>query len=84
MNANDGLPSNICNECLERANHAVEFRTECERSDSILQQWLNLNVDSNLGTSDEYEQDGNDTEKREVEADNYDLVNILIEYPPTG
>lgn len=80
LNSDDGLPSNICNECLDRANRAIEFRTECERSDVILHQWLNLNVDSN----DEIEDIDVDGDKQEDSENNFDLVNILVEYPRIG
>lgn len=36
----DGLPENICLNCIQNLNNAVSFRKLCERSNETLRLWL--------------------------------------------
>lgn len=87
------MPSNICTDCMDQVNRAVDFRTECERSDAILRQWLTLNSD-HLDKDDHLENAcgiventdesvildvGNDKDEA-----SFELINILVEYPTDG
>lgn len=37
----DGLPNQICLQCLQITNRAYTFKQQCEKSDNILRQYLN-------------------------------------------
>lgn len=36
----DGLPENICLNCVQSLNRMVSFRKQCKRSDETLRLWL--------------------------------------------
>lgn len=43
----DGLPSQICTQCLQMVNRAYSFKQQCEKSDASLRQYLNtVNINS--------------------------------------
>ncbi|KAF2900690.1 hypothetical protein ILUMI_05493 [Ignelater luminosus] len=45
---NDGLPSNICNNCHKRANQAYKFKILCEQSEQKLRDNINSFSKSNI------------------------------------
>lgn len=43
----DGLPNQICTQCLQMVNRAYAFRQQCEKSDNSLHQYINsLNLEA--------------------------------------
>jgi hypothetical protein len=40
----DGLPTNICNDCATKVESTYEFLRLCEMSDSFLRQYLDFGV----------------------------------------
>lgn len=40
INKRDGLPSAICLECIEKLDYIKEFQNQCERSDTVLREYL--------------------------------------------
>ena len=39
--AGDGLPAQVCQQCVHQVNNYYSFKLQCEKSDLILQQYLN-------------------------------------------
>lgn len=82
------MPEQICTECLYDLDVAFRFRKNCERSDAILQRFLNPTDDADL--SEEYiEQQSNDTlNSSRASKDSRVVVSSdagLYEYrPPVG
>lgn len=44
MMAGDGLPNQICTQCLQSVNKAYSFKQLCEKSDVTLRNYLNINL----------------------------------------
>lgn len=40
----DGLPNKICHSCLNQVHRSFEFKTQCERSDATLRQFIGRQV----------------------------------------
>jgi len=40
----DGLPAQVCNECIAHLNAAVTFKEKCLTADSVLRHLLNIAV----------------------------------------
>lgn len=81
------MPEQICTECLYDLDVAFRFRKNCERSDAILQRFLDPTDDADL--SEEYiEQQSNDPLNTSASKDSRVLVSSdagLYEYrPPVG
>ncbi|XP_055319139.1 zinc finger protein interacting with ribonucleoprotein K-like [Sitodiplosis mosellana] len=81
------LPEQICTECLYDLDVAFRFRKNCERSDTILQRFLNPTEDTELG--EEYIEQSNDPlSSSRASKDSRVLVSSdagLYEYrPPVG
>jgi hypothetical protein len=44
----DGLPAQVCNECIAHLNAAVTFKEKCLTADSVLRHLLNVAVSDAL------------------------------------
>lgn len=44
MELGDGLPAQVCNECIADLNAAVTFKEKCLTADSVLRHLLNIAV----------------------------------------
>ena len=42
MCRDDGLPPNICNACFEQTNNIQQFKQQCEKSDKLLKEYINI------------------------------------------
>lgn len=44
MQFGDGLPAQVCNECIAQLNAALTFKEKCLTADSVLRHLLNIAV----------------------------------------
>jgi hypothetical protein len=45
--AGDGLPAQVCQQCVHQVNSFYNFKLQCEKSDLILQQFLSCEQSEN-------------------------------------
>ncbi|GLV46532.1 uncharacterized protein CBL_20857 [Carabus blaptoides fortunei] len=48
---NDGLPSQICIQCLQQVNRSFTFKKLCEKSDAALREFLQKNPELKGGVA---------------------------------
>lgn len=48
----DGLPNQVCLQCVHYINRAFSFKQLCERSDATLRQYLGKNIFSDINSKD--------------------------------
>lgn len=77
MSQNDGLPTQICDECLSRVNAAFDFRIQCENADKTLHEIISL-VHSPNKTQNKSTEHCAIKSKLNTNWDNWDKVSIRI------
>nr|XP_024219383.1 zinc finger protein 761-like [Halyomorpha halys] len=55
MSEGDGLPSLICHRCLYHIEKANEFKVLCEQSDALLRQYLALQTEAEIASSNNFD-----------------------------
>lgn len=71
MLENDGLPNQLCTQCTSKLDSAVNFKSLCERSDSLFRQYISGKVTDF--------RDDQTFIKQEISVDNqYDVGNVEI------
>lgn len=89
IKAGSNLPEQICTYCLIDLGHAFKFRQNCERSDAILQSFVDSTIENGPEcTTDEYDEQnelGNETASGGGIVVGQESTGSMYEYwPPSG
>lgn len=89
IKAGSNLPEQICTYCLIDLGHAFKFRQNCERSDAILQSFVDSTIENGPEcTTDEYDESndvGNEATGTSGIVVNQESTGSMYEYwPPSG